>query len=68
MVFVKKICDEIGPVNTDPGMVGVMAFGEFTKIFTAIIKVQVVLCRRIEDAAAVERKNILKEPQTEENQ
>ena len=68
MVFVKKICTEIGSVNVDPGMIGVMAFEEFTKIFTAVVKVQVILCRRIEDAAAVERRNILKEPETEETQ
>ena len=39
MVFVKKICTEIGSVNVDPGMIGLMAFEEFTKIFTAVVKV-----------------------------
>lgn len=68
MVFVKKVCDETGPVNCEPGVDGFIEFSEFIKIFTAVLKVQVALNKKMEDAAAVERRKILELPETPENQ
>jgi hypothetical protein len=67
MVFVKKVCDETGPVNCEPGVDGFIEFSEFIKIFTAVLKVQVALNKKMEDAAAVERRKILELPETPEN-
>ena len=43
LVFVKEVCDEIGTVDSSPDITGSMAYDEYVKIFTAVIKVQVCM-------------------------
>ena len=55
LVYVKEVCDEIGAVDGSPDMTGYMAYDEYVKIFTAVIKVQVALIKKIEETAREER-------------
>lgn len=61
LATVKMVCNEVGPVSSAPDRTGFMDINEYIKVYSALIRIQMILLKKKEDASKSERRSYLEE-------